>query len=283
MRRCPAAAAGAHRAPASQGQGSQILLAGVLEVLQRARAASGGVGRGPDPASARSGPVRHRRQSTRPPVTSSPDSAAPIVATPSPAKRTPGSPSATRSPQPMPGTHSRRAASRDRRRHHLLAADLPNDAVIDVRLSAGEDLGDDVARAIEPGNRRADLHATQVALREDALASVHDLLDVGSGYSVRDVAGAGQDRPAPACPDPQRPARRPQRRTSQKSLPGRPRLRGQSQLRQLRHRQHFADALTRGTPPPSVCGCDVSSTRPTPNPRARRGRTRPAGWPPLPP
>ena len=72
----------------------------------------------------------------------------------------------------------------------ILAADLPNDAVIDVRLSAGEDLGDDVARAIEPGNRRADLHATQVALREDTLASVHDLLDVGSGYSVRDVAGA---------------------------------------------------------------------------------------------
>ena len=45
----------------------------------------------------------------------------------------------------------------------ILAADLPNDAVIDVRLSAGEDLGDDVARAIEPGNRRADLHAAQVA------------------------------------------------------------------------------------------------------------------------
>ena len=47
----------------------------------------------------------------------------------------------------------------------ILAADLPDDAVVDVRLTAGEDLGggDDVARAIEPGNRRADLHAAQVA------------------------------------------------------------------------------------------------------------------------
>ena len=32
----------------------------------------------------------------------------------------------------------------------ILAADLPDDAVVDVRLTAGEDLGDDVARAIEP-------------------------------------------------------------------------------------------------------------------------------------
>jgi len=70
----------------------------------------------------------------------------------------------------------------------ILAADLPDDAVVDVRLIAGEDLGDDVVRAIELGNRRADLHAAQVALREDTLASVRDLLD--AGYSVRDVAGA---------------------------------------------------------------------------------------------
>lgn len=31
----------------------------------------------------------------------------------------------------------------------ILAADLPDDAVVDVRLTAGEDLGDDVVRAIE--------------------------------------------------------------------------------------------------------------------------------------
>ena len=31
----------------------------------------------------------------------------------------------------------------------ILAADLPDDAVTDVRLTAGEDLGDDVVRAIE--------------------------------------------------------------------------------------------------------------------------------------
>ena len=31
----------------------------------------------------------------------------------------------------------------------ILAADLPDDAVVDVRLIAGEDLGDDVVRAIE--------------------------------------------------------------------------------------------------------------------------------------
>ena len=70
----------------------------------------------------------------------------------------------------------------------ILAADLPDDAVVDMRLTAGDDLGDDVVRAIELGNRRADLHAAQVALREDTLASVRDLLD--AGYSVRDVAGA---------------------------------------------------------------------------------------------
>ena len=65
----------------------------------------------------------------------------------------------------MPGPHSRRAASRDPIIDAIiLAADLPDDAVVDVRLTAGEDLGgDDVARAIEPGNRRADLHAAQVA------------------------------------------------------------------------------------------------------------------------
>lgn len=31
----------------------------------------------------------------------------------------------------------------------ILAADLPDDAVVDVRLTAGEDLEDDVVRAIE--------------------------------------------------------------------------------------------------------------------------------------
>ena len=31
----------------------------------------------------------------------------------------------------------------------ILAADLPDDAVTDVRLTAGEDLGDDVVRAID--------------------------------------------------------------------------------------------------------------------------------------
>ncbi|SPT53693.1 Uncharacterised protein [Actinomyces bovis] len=70
----------------------------------------------------------------------------------------------------------------------ILAADLPDDVSVTVRLTAGDGVNDAVARAIELGNRRADLRAAENALRDDTLATVHDLL--GAGWSVRDVAGA---------------------------------------------------------------------------------------------
>ena len=68
----------------------------------------------------------------------------------------------------------------------------------------------------------------------------------------------------PPHPDPQHPARRPQGRTSQASLLTTPGLRGHTYVR---HRQHFAGTLTRGTP--GAAGDDRSGPAP-----ARAGRRR---------
>lgn len=70
----------------------------------------------------------------------------------------------------------------------ILAADLPDDADITVRLVAGEGLSQDLADALALSDRRAELRDAQAALQADTLASVHSLID--AGYSVRDVAGA---------------------------------------------------------------------------------------------
>lgn len=70
----------------------------------------------------------------------------------------------------------------------ILAADLPDDTEIQVRLKAGPGVPTDVAWALELGNRRAELRAEEARLRQETLASVTRLVD--EGYSVRDVAGA---------------------------------------------------------------------------------------------
>ena len=51
----------------------------------------------------------------------------------------------------------------------ILAADLPDDAVVDVRLTAGEDLGDDVVRAMTRALDEADQTAAQDSSRAHRL------------------------------------------------------------------------------------------------------------------
>lgn len=70
----------------------------------------------------------------------------------------------------------------------ILAADLPEGAVIDVRLLPDDGLPEYIVRALKVGNDRMALRSAEAALRSATEESVHAML--AQGHSVRDVAGA---------------------------------------------------------------------------------------------
>ncbi|WP_315584131.1 hypothetical protein [Actinomyces viscosus] len=70
----------------------------------------------------------------------------------------------------------------------VLAADLPDGAVIDVRLLPNDGLPEYIVRALKVGNDRVALRSAEVALRDATEESVRAML--AQGHSVRDVAGA---------------------------------------------------------------------------------------------
>lgn len=70
----------------------------------------------------------------------------------------------------------------------ILAADLPDDAEVRVRLVAGEGVPEQVKRGIELSDRREALRAAEVQLQAETAALIRELSR--EGYKSRDIAGA---------------------------------------------------------------------------------------------
>lgn len=68
----------------------------------------------------------------------------------------------------------------------ILSAELPDDAVVEVELVAGETLDADLTRALKLAERRADLAAAEAQLQERTAQTAAVLRS--EGYTVRDIA-----------------------------------------------------------------------------------------------
>lgn len=90
----------------------------------------------------------------------------------------------------LPGAHAY-ARTLERLRREIataitLAADLPDDTVVDVELTTDAD--NDLHNALQLGRRRRDVEAQLRDVTDQTAEITRHLID--RGYSVRDVAGA---------------------------------------------------------------------------------------------